>query len=102
MQSVDTYQVHDLMAESGWSVAMLEIMDSPRHYHRIEKELFVVVQGELDIEVDGEHEILGVGTSIEIQPGKIHQLKSALKTPVKVLCINFPAFDPSDMIAVEE
>jgi mannose-6-phosphate isomerase-like protein (cupin superfamily) len=69
--------------------------------HRIEKEQFIVVNGILDIEIDGLHQILEVGESVMISPGKMHKLKSAGKNPVRVLCFNFPAFSPEDMHCVE-
>lgn len=95
------YAVYDLISgeatEKKWSVALLEIEDSPRHFHRIERELFLVVNGELDIEIDGAHQTLATGESIAIAPGRVHQLKSAGSCPVRLLCFNFPAFDPADM-----
>lgn len=94
------YEVHELISgnltENKWSVALLEIRDSPKHFHRIEKEIFIVVNGKLDIEIDGIHRILEVGESVEVIPEMIHQLKSASKEPVRVLCFNFPAFNPAD------
>jgi len=88
------------MAGEKWSAALIEIHDSPRHFHRIEKELFIVVAGSLDIEIDGQNQILQVGEFVMITPEKIHQLKSASAIPVRVLCFSFPAFSASDMYFV--
>lgn len=100
------YAVYNIIqgraTEEKWSVAVLEIHDSPKHYHKIEKEMFIVLNGELDIEIDGEHQQKKVGELVVIMPSKIHQLKSALSEPVRVLCVNFPAFDPVDMHYVVE
>lgn len=99
------YVVYELIpgseTEKKWSTALLEIQDSPKHFHRIERELFIVVNGELDIEINGIHHMLAAGEFIEISPGNIHHLKSATKKPVQVLCFNFPAFDPADMHCIE-
>ncbi len=99
------YAVYNLISgeatEQRWSVALLEIEESPRHFHRIERELFLVVNGELDIEIDGVHQILKTGESVAIAPGRVHQLKSAGSSPVRLLCFNFPAFNPEDMHCVE-
>jgi len=84
-----------------WSAALLEIHDSPRHFHRIEKEIFIVVNGILDIEIEGSHQILTPGESIVLYPNSIHHLKSAKKHPVRVLCFSFPAFDPADMHCID-
>lgn len=98
------YSVYEIangnLSLQKWSVALLEIGNSPKHFHRIEKEVFIVAQGVLDIEIDGECKLLKVGESIEIFPGQIHQLKSALDQLVRVLCFSFPAFDPKDMYFV--
>lgn len=84
-----------------WSSALLDIDDSPKHFHRIEREIFVVVNGELDIEIDGIHHILAKGEFVVIHPGRVHRLKSAKSYPVRILCFNFPAFDPKDHYLVE-
>jgi len=100
-----SYAVHEFLpgiaTGEKWSIALIEIDDSPRHFHKIEKELFVVVEGVLDIEVDRVRHILHTGQSIEILPGKIHKLQSAGVVAVRVLCISFPAFNPSDMYIAE-
>lgn len=84
-----------------WSLALLEIGNSPKHFHRIEKEIFIVTEGLLNIEIEGECKLLKAGELIEVFPGQTHQLKSALDEPVRVLCFNFPAFDPKDMYLVD-
>lgn len=96
-----SYAAYDLISGSKtndkWSVALLEINDSPKHYHKVGKEVFVVVNGKLSIEIDGNYQILNVGESVTLLPGMVHHLKSAQNSPVRVLCFNFPAFDPNDM-----
>ncbi len=102
---LDGYGVYELVqgAATGkrWSAALLEISDSPRHYHRNEKEFFIVVNGDLDIEIGNQREHLAQGESICIHPGNVHKLRSRYKDPVRVLCFSFPAFDPSDMVCLE-
>jgi mannose-6-phosphate isomerase-like protein (cupin superfamily) len=93
--------VQGTAVEGRWSTALLEIMDSPYHYHEHTTELFVVVNGELNIIVDGENYHLMPGQSVRVLPGAAHQLQSALDTPVRVLCIDFTAFDPTDFYVVE-
>jgi len=99
------YGVYELisgkMTAGEWSGALLEIQSSPKHVHKIETEHFIVVEGTLAIEVDGESKILPLGEMITIRPGQIHQLKSAGKDGVRVLCFSFPAFDPSDFYPVD-
>ncbi|MBM3184066.1 MAG: cupin domain-containing protein [Chlamydiae bacterium] len=89
------------ITENQWSVALLEIHDSPKHYHLIETEQFLVVNGVLDIEIDGVHKEMSAGESIAIHPRTVHQLKSARKEPVRVLCFNFPAFSLHDFYPID-
>jgi quercetin dioxygenase-like cupin family protein len=89
--------IHGKKTDNKWSVALLKIHDSPKHYHKKEREIFVVVDGALSIDVDDQNKIMNVGEYIIIKPGEIHHLKSAHKNPVRVLCFNFPAFDLADM-----
>lgn len=99
------YAVYEIVkgsqSQQKWSLALLEIRNSPKHFHRIEKEIFIVVEGKLDIMVDGESKLLKAGESIVISPYQIHQLKSALNESIRVLCFSFPAFDPKDMVLVD-
>jgi len=47
--SAENYWVYDLIpgsaVEEHWSLALIEIHDSPKHFHRIEREQFIVVNG---------------------------------------------------------
>ena len=104
-QSLGNYTVYNLVTggetNNKWSAALLEITDSPRHFHTIETELFIVISGELAIEIDGVQIKIKPGESVRITPGTIHHLQSAQQGPVRVLCLNFPAFDPADMHLIE-
>jgi mannose-6-phosphate isomerase-like protein (cupin superfamily) len=101
----DAYVVYELVSgdvtQGAWSIALLEINSSPKHFHRKEKEVFTVVQGELALEIDGQHSVLRAGQSVTVFPGSVHKLKSARLESVRVLCVSFPAFDPQDMHCVE-
>lgn len=56
----------------------------------------MVLEGELDITVNTVHYLLKIGQSMHLQPGVIHHLKFTSNTPARLLCVNFPAFDPAD------
>jgi mannose-6-phosphate isomerase-like protein (cupin superfamily) len=96
-----SYGVYELVNRGVWSVALIEIVDSPKHFHRIEKEHFIVMSGRLAIEVNGKEQILEEGQSITLYPGMVHQLKTASEKLLRVLCFSFPAFDPADMHLIE-
>lgn len=98
LSNQDGYVAHNLLTdqEKKWSIAILDVIDAAAHFHKVEDEHFMVLEGELDIVIDGVHHLLKTGQSIHLQPGIIHHLKSTSNTPVRLLCVNFPAFDPSD------
>ena len=95
----DGYVVYDLSydIDKKWSVAILDISSAPGHVHKIGIEHFIVLEGNLDISLDDVQYILAPGRYIKIPIGVKHLLKSAGDDPVRLLCVNFPAFDPSDM-----
>lgn len=103
-QELAGYSVRELITGTStahkWSVALLKIGTSPKHYHRIEQEVFVVLEGILKITVNGFTKTLLPGQSIEILPNEHHQLISGSEEPVCVVCVNIPAFDPEDMYIV--
>lgn len=82
--------------DKTWSVAILDIMNAPRHFHKNGIECFLVLSGELTIECDGLTRRLKAGQSISIEPGIVHSLQSESDSPVRVLCLNFLAFDEND------
>lgn len=81
----------------AWSVALLELHYAPKHFHKQGMEHFIVMDGTLSIDLDGDIHCLPSGQSVSIPPDVTHLLKSAISTPVRLLCINVPAFDPQDM-----
>lgn len=82
--------------EKHWSIAILDVYEAPLHYHKIETEQFIVLNGILEITLDGIMHRLYSGQSVNIPPGIQHHVKSALVTPVRLLCINFPGFNLAD------
>jgi mannose-6-phosphate isomerase-like protein (cupin superfamily) len=98
------YAAYTLMTDpegDKWSIAILDVIDAEAHFHEIENEHFMVLNGELEITVDGVQHRLTAGQTVHIQPGNIHHLKSTSDTPVRLLCVNFPAFDLADFHPVK-
>lgn len=95
----DGYVVYDICysRDKKWSVAILDVLSAPGHVHKIGVEHFIVLEGNLDISLGDEQYLLGPGKHIHIPIGTKHILKSASGEFVRLLCVNFPAFDPNDM-----
>lgn len=79
-----------------WSIALIEINEAPKHFHLKGTETFVVVNGILEAEIEGVEYRFVPGNVVKIPPTKNHHFKSALNHPARVICINSPAFDPTD------
>lgn len=67
-------------------------IDSRVHYHKKMTEIYLVLEGEGHIELDGEQFPVQPMTSILIRPGCRHRAVGKLKVSV----IAIPAFDPAD------
>ncbi|MEO0531952.1 MAG: cupin domain-containing protein [Planctomycetota bacterium] len=86
-------------ADQTASLHVVEITDQSRtHYHKRLTELYYVLEGEGAIELDGESYSLRPGVSILIKPGCRHRAIPAAdgNTPLRVLNVPVPAFDPED------
>jgi mannose-6-phosphate isomerase-like protein (cupin superfamily) len=78
---------------SAASVHLVEIeQDSQTHYHKRMTEIYVVLEGEGQIELDGQQFALKPMTAVYIRPGCRHRARGRLR----ILNIPIPAFDPQD------
>jgi mannose-6-phosphate isomerase-like protein (cupin superfamily) len=78
----------------GCSFHITEIRDSVRHYHRRTAEVYYVLEGAGQMELNDETVDVGPGTIVTIEPGTRHRLVST--AGVKTIVIGVPAFDPDD------
>ena len=61
-----------------------------RHLHRDARQFFLVLEGELMLEVEGEDFILGVGEGLEIAPGQAHQAINRSPSAVRFVVTSQP------------
>ena len=66
--------------------------DSQVHYHKQTTELYYILEGEGDMELDQEIHPVKAGDAILIRPGCRHRAIGKLK----LLDVPVPAFDPTD------
>lgn len=66
-----------------------------RHYHARSEELYVLLEGEGDMEVDGERGRVGPGDAILIPPGAWHQIRAG-DGPLRFLCCCAPPYSDED------
>jgi Uncharacterized conserved protein, contains double-stranded beta-helix domain len=74
--------------------------DFQAHYHNVMEENFYVLEGTVDIVVDGKKSTLSVGDFIHIEPGEVHYVKNAYDAPVKMVSALAP-FQEVDKVNVE-
>jgi len=75
------------------SVHVVDIeTDSRTHYHKRMTEIYVILEGEGELELDGERVAVGPMTAIYIKPGCRHRAVGKLR----ILNIPIPAFDEGD------
>jgi mannose-6-phosphate isomerase-like protein (cupin superfamily) len=61
-----------------------------RHLHRRARQFFLVLEGELVLEVESEEFILGAGEGLEIAPGTAHQAINRSSSAVRFLVTSQP------------
>lgn len=72
---------------------LLEVKtDAQRHYHKGSTEIYLILEGEGQLELDGELVPVRPMTAIMIKPGCRHRAIGKLRVAV----IPIPAFDPQD------
>jgi mannose-6-phosphate isomerase-like protein (cupin superfamily) len=66
-----------------------------RHYHAESEEIYFVVEGSGEMELDGERRVVGVGDAVLIPPGARHQIR-AHADRLRFLCCCAPAYRHDD------
>ncbi|MCZ8513618.1 cupin domain-containing protein [Paenibacillus filicis] len=61
-----------------------------RHYHERARQLFFVLTGTAELEMDGETVVLGPQEGCEVPPGIPHQMKNTSEAEVEFLVISNP------------
>jgi mannose-6-phosphate isomerase-like protein (cupin superfamily) len=80
-------------SENAASLHLVEIeADSQTHYHKNMTEIYLVLEGEGQMELDGQLFPLKPMTAVYIKPGCRHRAIGRLK----IVNIPVPAFDPND------
>ena len=74
--------------------------DFKAHYHNVMEEDFFILEGQVDIVVDGVIHRLNPGDLIHIEPSEIHYVYNPYKAPVKMISTLAPYTDP-DKVEVD-
>jgi mannose-6-phosphate isomerase-like protein (cupin superfamily) len=66
-----------------------------RHYHAETEELYVLLDGSAEMEVDGERRDVGPGDAVLIPPGAWHEIRAGAQE-VRFLCCCAPPYRHED------
>ena len=66
-----------------------------RHYHARSEEIYLIIDGGGELEVDGDRRVVGPGDAILIPPGSWHQLTAA-DSGTTLLCCCAPPYSDDD------
>ena len=67
-----------------------------RHYHAEAEEIYYVVEGSGEMELDGDRRQVEVGDAVLIPPGAWHQIRASGATRLRFLCCCAPAYRHED------
>jgi mannose-6-phosphate isomerase-like protein (cupin superfamily) len=67
-----------------------------RHFHAATEEIYYVVEGAGEMELDGDRRMLAVGDAVLIPPGAWHQIRAADAGTLRFLCCCAPAYTDED------
>jgi mannose-6-phosphate isomerase-like protein (cupin superfamily) len=67
-----------------------------RHYHARTEEIYVLLEGEGELEVDGSREHVRPGDAVLIPAGAWHQIRADDGAPLRFLCCCAPPYSDDD------
>ena len=91
--------IYEIITEEdglSFGMAVADIERSEAHMHRDTTEIYTVLEGEVELTIDGKTKILTAGDTITIRPGPVHSAKSLTKKRARVSVTSSPPWSPSD------
>ena len=67
-----------------------------RHYHSVSEEIYFVLKGQGEMELDGETRFLRPGDAVLIPPGAWHTLENNGTSELRILCCCVPPYSHDD------
>jgi quercetin dioxygenase-like cupin family protein len=94
----DAETVYELTPGSGlpFGIAIADIEQSAPHFHKLTIETYTVVQGTLELSLDGERLVLQTGDIARIAPGVVHSGRSIGDLAARITVTTIPEFSPAD------
>ena len=89
-------ELHHTASQSLAEATLEPDQATERHYHRETEEIYFVVKGSGDMEVDGVHKRIAVGDAVLIPAGAWHTLYNNGTSELRILCCCVPAYRHED------
>jgi len=67
-----------------------------RHHHRLSEEIYYLIEGSGEMELDGERRPVAAGDAILIPPGARHRIANTGDGPLRMLVTCAPAYSHED------
>jgi mannose-6-phosphate isomerase-like protein (cupin superfamily) len=87
-------ELHHTESQSLAEASLADGQSTQRHYHAATEEIYFVVEGRVELEIDGERREVGPGHAALIPPGAWHELRAL--GPVRILCCCAPPYSDDD------
>ncbi|HKI92039.1 MAG TPA: cupin domain-containing protein, partial [Gaiellaceae bacterium] len=85
-------ELHHTAAQSLAEATLEPGETTQRHYHRDAEEIYFVVKGSGELEVDGDVKRIRPGDAALIPPGAWHQLENNGTSELRILCCCVPPY----------
>lgn len=95
----DGSTIRELMHAANQTLAEATLapgQQTQRHYHADSEELYYLLSGEGEMEIDGERSAVGPGDAILIPPGAWHQITATGDSELRFLCCCAPGYQHAD------
>jgi mannose-6-phosphate isomerase-like protein (cupin superfamily) len=83
---------HQSLAEATLTLGQA----TDRHYHKVSEEIYFLLEGQGQMELDGVTRVVVPGDAILIPPGAWHQITATSAEPLRFLCCCAPPYDHAD------
>jgi quercetin dioxygenase-like cupin family protein len=101
MRAEVVYEVTTLKNALPFGIAVADIEQSEPHFHKVTTETYTVVQGHLEVSLDGEQHLLHPGDVIKILPDVTHSARSLDETPARITVTTIPEWTQEDYYPVK-
>jgi mannose-6-phosphate isomerase-like protein (cupin superfamily) len=87
-------EFHHTSAQSLAEASLAPGQSTERHYHAASEEIYFVLEGDGELEIDGERTQVAVGDAALIPAGAWHEISAA--SPLRFLCCCSPPYSDDD------